>query len=64
MQVNVIYALKPEKWYNMQYKCLSKLYAVKSKNLQNMHYAWIFSPKGQNMQTCTEKVWQFRIVKS
>ena len=24
------------------------------KKLQNMHYAWIYSLKGQNMQTCTE----------
>ena len=37
MQVNVIYALKPEKWHNMQYKSLNN--AVKSQNLQNMHYA-------------------------
>ena len=48
MQVNLIHALKPEKWYNMQYKV--QIYAIKSKNLQNMHYAWIYSPKGQNMQ--------------
>ena len=34
------------------------------KNLQNMHYAWIYSPKGQNMQTCTEKVSIFWVVKS
>ena len=34
------------------------------RNLQNMHYAWIYSPKGQNMQTCTEKVSIFGVVKS
>ena len=34
------------------------------KNLQNMHYAWIYSPKGQNMQTSTEKVSIFGVVKS
>ena len=28
-----------------------------------MHYAWIYSPKGQNMQTCTEKVSLFGVVK-
>ena len=34
------------------------------KNLQSMHYAWIYSQKGQNMQTCTEKVSIFGVVKS
>ena len=34
------------------------------KNLQNMHYARIYYPKGQNMQTCTEKVSIFGVVKS
>ena len=29
-----------------------------------MHYAWIYSPEGQNMQTCTEKVSLFGVVKS
>ena len=32
MQVNVIYALKPEKLHNMQY-------TIKSKNIKNMYYA-------------------------
>ena len=54
MQVNVIYALKPEKLHNMQYKSL-KIYAAKSKNRQNMHYARIYSPKVQNMQNARKK---------
>ena len=29
-----------------------------------MHYAWICSKKDQNMQTCTEKVSLFGVVKS
>ena len=29
-----------------------------------MHYAWIYYPKGQNMQTWTEKVSLFGVVKS
>ena len=29
-----------------------------------MHYAWICCPKGQYMQTCTEKVLLFGVVKS
>ena len=32
------------------------------KNLQNIHYAWIYSSKGQNMQTCTEKVSIFGVI--
>ena len=34
------------------------------KNLQNMHYAWNYSPIGQNIQTCTEKESKFVVVKS
>ena len=33
-------------------------------NLLNMRYAWIYSSKGQYMQTCTEKVSIFGVVKS
>ena len=47
----------------MQYKSLN-IYAIKSKNLQNMHYAWICSTKGQNMQTCMEKVSLSGVIKS
>ena len=62
MQVNEIYALKPEKWqYTIQ---RSKYILLNLRNFQNMHFAWIYSPKGQNMQTCMEKVSIFGIVKS
>ena len=62
MQVNVIYALKTEKWHTAIQK--SKYMLLILKNLQNMHYAWTYSPKGQNMQTCTEKVSIFGVAKS
>ena len=54
MQVNVIFALKPEKLQHMQYKSLNyMLLNLKILKIRIMHE---FSPQKENMQTCTEKV--------
>ena len=63
MQVNVIYALKPEKWHNMQYKILTKLYAIKTRKSSKYALCMIYFPKGQNMQTCLQEVRLFGIIK-
>ena len=61
MQVNVIHALKPEKWHNMQYKSI--IY-IKSKKSSKYALCMNLLPKSPKYANMHGKVWLFGIVKS